>query len=1231
MHLPQGLSIMNSIPFASLLRASGPPPGPSATAALPAVVPAPLGNSPTSIAPSAPPQPRPEPSAETNDPTMQNPTGSRGVSLCEFAEYPPPSLNLGSGTIVEGGLEVQSAPPGLDSDNFEKNFQEQSEFPEHIVDDASLCRGICPPVCPPALSFASGAAILEGPNPAPEKHLESCFSTPSPTSKRPPPTPSSSVLGVQLLKSQKVGEAMQEDAKISPPKGGSLVAFVQNQLFGEDRDPNFGLESWVEKANFQTEKIVERPIVSVATPPEIANSPYEYASASVERNILHDDAFLDRRTCALEGEFACSSSGAPAPAPTTVENGTWEEVPLTREEVYGSMSNLYSSFSAIVEGLEAKFADLPPQGETIHPVVQNLISQLAERVSGCETLATERTKVSVEQFAALESHTNARLTRLEDLLASQGRRAEGVEVLRTKFEELNSSIHGVMAGQRSELDKIAAEVRASRVLTHDVEALRQEIAMLKHQVGMQQCTPAQSNAEYPSLSPSAVENLQHRLSALEHAIPELSTRATGASRSARAATEALGALEAKMASFVKELPLQLQRDIVAEARASEHRLESLLTAEIRQSEVRARIISARSVSTRVDNLHSEVQEAMGLIVTRLQTLATSQEVLKSQIAQAIHVVGRDSSPQGGTKAVQGAQNASPSVGDIVKQVMASVVNEIQVDQEGGRRPRVTPVSHNPTSGVDVSSIPRVDRSRSRSAVRRQSGVPLVLAGGSIGTTATPSASASINEVRIAPVGATVGGMVNILPVQLSSALLGVMPAKFSGEPEDWPEWKRRWLHFLENVEEAMPTVTGMQILTLFKGVLDEASLDKLEAEQIADPDVGYDEFFALVDLEFGGDNVANLRSKWYGLRLKHQGSVRISDWRRFSALFFKLMAMVGDATEEEAERLLLRALPVEWRRKVEVEVDKRNNDGLLILEGLPSHLTKAQVQAFVTVETGVAPKTVESGFGGRWRIKGADDHHRSAIMQLSRQRLEGGSRLVVKQVEDRLKVRDIDQLMRRWLKVDERVSRAARGEPNRREDERKFQRFTREVVAEEEVEDESGDVHQVARVEVPKSRPQATETHPRATKDSSGGKGNTENKKDSDKPKSSSLQGSGGHQTPTKEPFENRGPENVEVHKPSGTSAPYGTTPGAAPTHYGTQPGQGGYGMPWVWHTPAPVYWDPSWAAAWYPGQQGAWSGGRGQGRGNNKGQGGKGRGQWSGGQWSGSGAGRGPTTNTQQ
>jgi hypothetical protein len=244
-----------------------------------------------------------------------------------------------------------------------------------------------------------------------------------------------------------------------------------------------------------------------------------------------------------------------------------------------------------------------------------------------------------------------------------------------------------------------------------------------------------------------------------------------------------------------------------------------------------------------------------------------------------------------------------------------------------------------------TGIPRIDRSRQRSGRPGAVGaavMPVMSSGMGSG-----GAAAAIQQVQIAPIGATASpNMMVTMPVQLSAALLGAVPQKFSGDQQDWPEWRRRWLSFVENLLEAMPTVTDTQLLTIFKGVVDDASVEKLEGEQFRDPDLSYEEFFATMDLEFGGEDHTNLRSKWYSLRVRHAGSLKLRDWRSFIAPFFKLMAMVEDATEEEAERLMLKALPVEWRRKVEIEVSKRNREGLMVVEGLPFNMDGNMVHQF---------------------------------------------------------------------------------------------------------------------------------------------------------------------------------------------------------------------------------------------------------------------------------------------
>lgn len=362
---------------------------------------------------------------------------------------------------------------------------------------------------------------------------------------------------------------------------------------------------------------------------------------------------------------------------------------------------------------------------------------------------------------------------------------------------------------------------------------------------------------------------------------------------------------------------------------------------------------------------------------------------------------------------------------------------------------------------------------------------------------------------------------------------------------------------------------------------------------MVDPDIGYEEFLATLDLEFGSDNVANLRAKWYNLRLRHQGTLKFGDWRTFSHQFLKLMVMVGDASEEEAERLLLKALPIEWRKKVEVEVDKRNRDGVLVIEGLPASLDAAKVNAFVMVETGKQPKTVEPQSRGKWKVRGLDESHRASLMQLNRLRLDSGERITVRQVEERLKVHDVDLLMRRWLKVEERVSgsRSDRGDGFKRDEDRR-QRFTREVSAEPRSEDQ-GDVEQmVARVDASKAPARSAEMHPNKGK----GNPNTSN--------------------PPKEPPKDNAAAPPAGHPPSPSTQGYGSPIGVSggtgapqqqqPHLSSHEPGHNQHwdSSDWGWYPPHPMCWDPSWGAAWHQGQYGQ---GSGKGSGGKGGKGGKG------------------------
>ena len=88
----------------------------------------------------------------------------------------------------------------------------------------------------------------------------------------------------------------------------------------------------------------------------------------------------------------------------------------------------------------------------------------------------------------------------------------------------------------------------------------------------------------------------------------------------------------------------------------------------------------------------------------------------------------------------------------------------------------------------------------------------------------------------------------------------------------------------------------------------------LETALLTNPDLAFTEFWARLELEMGSEDAEELRGKWYALKLKHQGSLRLADWRNFVGEFFRLKALVG-GNEDEARTILMQNIPIEFRKK----------------------------------------------------------------------------------------------------------------------------------------------------------------------------------------------------------------------------------------------------------------------------------------------------------------------------
>jgi hypothetical protein len=74
-------------------------------------------------------------------------------------------------------------------------------------------------------------------------------------------------------------------------------------------------------------------------------------------------------------------------------------------------------------------------------------------------------------------------------------------------------------------------------------------------------------------------------------------------------------------------------------------------------------------------------------------------------------------------------------------------------------------------------------------------------------------------------------------------------------------------------------------------------------------------------------------------------------------------------------RILIKKLPANpWRRKIAEEAEKRSQHGLLVLEGLPSDVSEAEVEQLINIESGQQPLRVERD-GKKVRVQTASEQH----------------------------------------------------------------------------------------------------------------------------------------------------------------------------------------------------------------------------------------------------------------
>ena len=819
-------------------------------------------------------------------------------------------------------------------------------------------------------------------------------------------------------------------------------------------------------------------------------------------------------------------------------NAAWAHY-ITREEVYGSLQNFY-------EG------------------VMTSNTQLQGQVDGCKEALQEQDG----RIASLEGlRESDRLGQIsKDLHALQGHVCGLIAKSHQEQTERNNALEGELGQQKKIFIEVEQRLAALQHRVYDVE-VRLEMAVTTQ-------TSSSSSAGSGSVPFKVAEVMgMHgaRLSSVEDQIlPDFAVRLAEVTHAEQELRKRVKALEA--GHHMERAKLAEMQTTLHEAMKEHEKRQQGFFGQVQGQLKNFEAYMVAQVSKMEQEWAAKAAQLRRELPARLSTSAPSPPTnlgISSQMEQmrkewqtgfeelAKHMAKLEVS------AKRGAQESSTKD----PMVSTAVVSEVRTSA-----PSLSGSGSNPTlsvaaplvlgTSISPSVIPKIDRSKRRS-------------GGGLGTLgllssqvrsaeATVDIGVAINQVqaRTVPVAAS-HPMLNVVPASLAGHLLGAEPRRFSGERADWPEWRWQWLQYHELVQEAVPSLTSRQSLSLLRHYLDAATADQLDAELFRDPQVEYADFWVKVDLEFGGDSGESNRAQWTSLRLRHDGSLKLKDWRSFSQRFLKLMRMVPDASEEEASRLMWNVLPVEWRRRIATEAEKKAGDKVLVVEGLASTLSETEASEFILQETGTRPSSVKKD-KNRFQVKGVDENHRLAIMKLDRQPLIGGGQLVVRPLEVRMSFNDIDAFVCRWLKVDE----LAKTQDHNYRPENNRPRFQREVQAMDPEEEDAQQVAQVAG-QASKPGPKATEVHP---------------KKEESKPMDT---------TP--------GMSGRTSHGKGGAAEKGGGVSGME--------GAWGYwAPPQMWWQPVPPYWSPEWS----PPGKGSTTDGKGKGavQYGGKGAGGKGDGK---------------------
>ena len=138
---------------------------------------------------------------------------------------------------------------------------------------------------------------------------------------------------------------------------------------------------------------------------------------------------------------------------------------------------------------------------------------------------------------------------------------------------------------------------------------------------------------------------------------------------------------------------------------------------------------------------------------------------------------------------------------------------------------------------------------------------------------------------------------------LSTMLLANGAPEFSGRPEDWREFSRDFLEYMENAcLGSQGMVSDQQRLMLLGNCLDKRTQRSLRTKRDINPDLTFEDYWRELKTHYGGDMDGNRRRAWENISLENPRELDIHTLHAFETELGAAIQRNPHLTEVEIEK-----------------------------------------------------------------------------------------------------------------------------------------------------------------------------------------------------------------------------------------------------------------------------------------------------------------------------------------